>query len=303
VADDLLLYLNGEILAERDAHISPFDRGFLWGDGVYEITPVLNGRLFHLDDHLQRLERSLRYVQIEPPLDIAGIKDVTLRLMDANADRLTPDSMYRLGHWVTRGEDTPTFAALDAGPSTLMIFLRPVDVAALAETQRTGIRLAVTPTHRNSPQSIETRAKVTSKINQTLAELDAAAHNAQALMLDLNGNISEHAISNFFLVRDGEVWTPPDRNILEGVTRKVIIELAAELDITLLERDMTLYDIAQADEYFISSSAVGLMPVNAIDRYRPIAAIPGPITQRLMTAYAHHASFDPLLPGGRTTAK
>jgi branched-chain amino acid aminotransferase len=303
VAEDLLLYLNGEILAERDARISPFDRGFLWGDGVYEITPVLGGRLFHLDDHLQRLERSLRYVQIEPELGIAGIKDATHRLMDANADRLAPDSMYRLGHWVTRGEDTPTFAALDAGPTTLMIFLRPVDVATLAATQQTGIRLTITPTHRNSPQSIETRAKVTSKINQTLAELDAAAHNAQALMLDLNGNIAEHAISNFFLVRDGEVWTPPDRNILEGVTRKVIIELAAELDIPLLERDMSLYDLAQADEYFISSSAVGLMPVNAIDRYRPIAATPGPITERLMAAYAHHAGFDPRLPGGRTTAK
>ncbi len=292
MSDELFLFLNGEMVPESAARISPFDRGFLWGDGVYEITPCFDGRLFRLEDHLERLYRSLRYVQIDPGMSREAMAQATLELMGANAGRLTPGAMYRLGHWVTRGEDAPSFAAREAGPTTVMMFLRPVDVAALVRGQREGVRLVVPATRRNPPQSLEPRAKVTSRMNQILAELDAAAGGGLSLMLDMNGNVSENSIANFFIARDGVLWTPPEANILEGVTRKVVFELAARLEVPVLERDFTMYDVAQADEFFLTSSAVGVLPVREVDRYRPSAPAPGPITRRLIAAFAEESGYD-----------
>ncbi len=286
MADELLLYLNGSITPASAARISPFDRGLLWGDGVYEITACFGSKLFRLDDHIERLYRSLRYVQIDPVLTPEEMRAATLQLMEANADRLEAGGMYRLGHWVTRGEETPSLAVLEAGPATVMIFLMPIDVAAIAKNQREGIRLVVTATRRNPPSAIETRAKVTSKMNQILAELDAAAQGAQSLMLDMDGNVSEHAIANFFMVRDGALWTAPAQNVLEGVTRKIVFEMAAELYIPVEERHFSLYDLAQADEFFITSSAVGVVPVREVDRFQPQDGVPGPLTSKLIDAFA-----------------
>jgi branched-chain amino acid aminotransferase len=293
MASDLFVYLNGEILEESRARISPFDRGFLWGDGVYEITPCFRRRLFRLGDHLDRLSRSLRYVRIDPSKSPKELEEATLALLEANHSRLDPRGIYRVGHWVTRGMDTPGMAARDAGPPTVFIFWRPVDTRGLARRYTEGIRLTIVPTRRVPPQCIEPRAKITSKMNQILAELDADAHDAQSLMLDIHGNVAENSVANFFMVRDGVLWTPPDRNILEGVTRKVVFELASRLSLPVVERDFTAYDLAHAEEYFISSSAVCAMPVREIDRFRPRAAVPGPITRRLMEAFAAETGFEP----------
>ena len=105
-------------------------------------------------------------------------------------------------------------------------------------------------------------------------------------MLDLNGNVAENSSSNFFIVRNGTIWTPPDRNILEGVTRKVVFEICERLSIPLIERDFTMYDVAQAEEFFITSSAICAMPVCEVDGFKPKKPIPGPITKKLIEAFA-----------------
>lgn len=289
-----LIWLNGAITEEAEARISPFDRGFLWGDGVYEITPVFNGRAYRLADHLDRLGRSLAYLQIAPDRDKAALLRATESYLDANAKagRLGESAMYRLGHWVTRGPDSPTMAARDAGPATVMMWLRPADAGAVARNQRDGVKLVVSATRRNAPSSIEPRAKVTSKINQILAEMDAAAQGGLALMLDLDGNVAEQAVANFFIVRDGVLWTPPEGNILEGVTRKVVFEIAARLGIPVEQKLFTLYDVAQADEFFITSSAICAMPVRQVDRFTPKVGIPGPVTRRLIDAFTADTGLD-----------
>ena len=139
---------------------------------------------------------------------------------------------------------------------------------------------------------IETRAKVTSKMNQILAELDADASGALSLMLDIYGNVAGNAVANFFIVRDGVLWTPPERNILEGITRKVVFELASRLGIPLEERNFTMYDIAQAEEFFLASSARCALPVREVDSFRPKGPVPGPITRRLMEAFVEETGFD-----------
>ncbi len=292
MASEPLIYLNGDIVEAADARISPFDRGFLWGDGVYEITPCFDGELYRLDDHLDRLYRSLRYVRIDPGMDQAGMEAATLAALEANKQRLEPGGMYRVGHWVTRGVDTNSMSALAGQPATVMIFFRAVDVGAIARNQALGVRLSVTATRRNPPECIEARAKVTSKMNQILAELDAASNDALSLMLDIRGNVAENSVANFFIVRNGTVWTAPERNILEGVTRKVVFELCDRLNIPIEERDFTMYDVSQADECFLTSSAICAMPVREIDSFKPRLALPGPVTSQLIAAFAAETDYD-----------
>jgi branched-chain amino acid aminotransferase len=287
-----LLSLNGEIIEAVDARISPFDRGFLWGDGVYEVTPCFGGEFYRLEDHIDRLYRSLRYVRIDPEMTPQDMQAATERLLEANRERLTPNAMYRVGHWVTRGVDSESMAALAAGPATVMIFFRPVDTAAIARNHAQGVQLSITTTRRNPPACVETRAKVTSKMNQILAELDAAARGKLSLMLDLDGNVAENAVANIFIARDGVLWTPPERNILEGVTRKVVFELCERLGIPLEERLFTQYDLAQADECFITSSAICATPVASIDDFTPTHPVPGPITTQLIDAFAADTGYD-----------
>lgn len=286
------LYLNGALIEEGQARISPFDRGFLWGDGVYEITPCFEGKLYRLEDHLDRLYRSLNYVRIEPGVGKEEMKQATLDTLRANAGRLEDSDIYRVGHWVTRGVDDPSMGAGASGPATILIFWRPVQVEKIAENYRQGVRLSVTATRRNPPECIETRAKVTSKMNQILAELDAASNGSLSLMLDIHGNVAENSSANFFLVRDGVLWTPPERNILEGVTRKAVFEIAERLSIPLEERNFTVYDLAQADEFFLTSSAICAMPVREVDRFCPKSEVPGPITRRIIDSFAKETGYD-----------
>ena len=188
--------------------------------------------------------------------------------------------------------DTNSMGARAAQLATVMIFFRPVDVAAIARNQASGVRLSVTATRRNPPECIEARAKVTSKMNQILAELDAASNDALSLMLDIHGNVAENSVANFFIVRNGAVWTPPERNILEGVTRIAVIELCEKLNIPFEERNFTMYDVSQADECFLTSSAICAMPVREIDSFQPRLGVPGPITGRLIAAFADETGFD-----------
>jgi branched-chain amino acid aminotransferase len=289
---ELLVHLNGQILEESRARISPFDRGFLWGDGVYEVTPCFNGKLYRLADHLDRFYRSLRYVRIDPGMDREGLERTTLALLEANASRLERGGIYRVGHWVTRGMDTPSMAARDAGPATVFIFFSPVSVESMAKKYTEGVRLTVVPTRRVPPQCVDTRAKITSKMNQILAELEADVSGKLSLMLDVDGNVAENSIANFFIVRDGVLWTPPDRNILEGVTRKSVFVLASKLGIPFVERNFTIYDIAQAEEFFLTSSVSCALPVREVDGFLSRTPIPGPVTQKLMDAFVEETGFD-----------
>ncbi len=292
MSEELYCYLNGNVVKESQAAISPFDRGFLWGDGVYEVTPCFNRRLFRLTDHLDRLYRSLRYVRIDVRMSREEMEKLTLDLLDKNLPSLAEKGIYRVGHWVTRGMDTPSMTARLAGPPTLFVFLRPVDSKTILRNIMEGVKLSIVPTRRVPPQCVETRAKVTSKMNQILAELDADAVNTLSLMLDIHGRVAENAVANFFIVRDGVLWTPPAENILEGITRTVVFELASRLNIPIEERHFTVYDLSQAEEFFITSSATCVTPVTEVHGIRPRFPVPGPVTKRLIRAFSEETGVD-----------
>jgi branched-chain amino acid aminotransferase len=167
-----------------------------------------------------------------------------------------------------------------------------MEIKGLARWHAEGVKLVVVPTRRRPPECLEPRAKVTSKMNQILAELEADALGGLSLMLDMDGNVAENSIANFFIVRDGVLWTPPERSILEGITRKVVFELASRLAIPLEERNFTIYDIAQAEEFFLTAAPLCAMPVRDVDGYRPKTPVPGPITRRLIEAFVEQTGFD-----------
>ncbi len=298
MSQELYCYLNGKVMKESQAVVSPFDRGFLWGDGVYEVTPCFNRHLYRLKDHLGRLYRSLRYVRIDLGMSQEEMEKLTLDLQGMNLPHLTEKSIYRVGHWVTRGMDTPSMAARAAGPPTLFIFWRPVATEAIERNLAEGVTLAIVPTRRVPPQCLETRAKVTSRMNQILAELEADAMNSFSLMLDVYGNVAENSIANFFIVKDGVLWTPPAQNILEGITRSVVFELSSRLKLPLEERHFSLYDLAQSEEFFITSSATCITPVREVNGIRPSSPVPGPVTKRLIRAFVEEIGFDLFKPGG-----
>ena len=298
MSQELYCYLNGKVMKESEAVVSPFDRGFLWGDGVYEVTPCFNRHLYRLKDHLGRLYRSLRYVRINLGMSQEEMEKLTLDLQGMNLPHLAEKSVYRVGHWVTRGMDTPSMAARAAGPPTLFIFWRPVATEAIERNLAEGVTLAIVPTRRVPPQCLETRAKVTSRMNQILAELEADAMNSFSLMLDVYGNVAENSIANFFIVKEGVLWTPPAQNILEGITRSVVFELSSRLKLPLEERHFSLYDLAQSEEFFITSSATCITPVREVNGIRPSSPVPGPVTKRLIRAFVEETGFDLFKPGG-----
>jgi branched-chain amino acid aminotransferase len=300
MSQELYCYLNGKVVKEGEAVLSPFDRGFLWGDGVYEITPCFNRRLYRFKDHLERLYRSLRYVRIDPGLSREEIEKLTLDLQAVNLPHLGKESVYRVGHWVTRGMDAPSMAARAAGPPTLFIFWRPVAMEAIERNLAEGVTLAIVSTRRVPPQCLEPRAKVTSRMNQILAELEADAMSSLSLMLDIDGNVAENSIANFFIVKRGVLWTPPAQNVLEGITRNVVFELSSRLKISVEERHFSLYDLAQSDEFFLTSSATCVTPVREVNGIRPLTSVPGPVTKRLLKAFAEETGFDPF--GGASPA-
>jgi branched-subunit amino acid aminotransferase/4-amino-4-deoxychorismate lyase len=170
-------------------------------------------------------------------------------------------------------------------------------VATIGRSLAEGVTLAIVPTRRVPPPCLETRAKVTSRLNQILAELEADAMNSLSLMLDIHGNVAENSIANFFIVKKGVLWTPPAQNILEGITRNVVFELSSRLKISLEERHLSLYDLAQSEEFFVTSSATCVTPVREVNGIRPSSPVPGPVTKRLMEAFAEETGFNLFKPG------
>jgi branched-chain amino acid aminotransferase len=278
--------INGEEIPESQATVSVFDRGFLWGDGVYEVTPCFDGRPWRLEAHIDRLYRSLRYVQIDTGLSRDEMLALTVSGHEHNLANLKGDRIVRLCHFVTRGTDLPSATPRLAGPPTVVVMWRPADPAWYRTAFTEGVEARVVPTRRNHPAAVEPRAKVTSKMNQILAELDADVDGAISIMLDQSGLITENSIANVFLVEGGLIRAPRLNNILEGITQRATLEYAERLGIPWAFDDLSMFDIAQADEIFVTSSAYGAIPVRRVGRFVPAQPVPGPVTlaiQRMMT--------------------
>lgn len=279
--DDIVIWVNGELLHKDDAKISVYDSGFLLGDGMWEGMRLYDGVWAFFDEHMDRLFGSLKAVSLEPCLTRADIKALLNKTAAANG--MTTDAHCRL--MITRGRKAKPFqhpGLSRFGPTVVAI----VEHSKPSETvQGTGIRLASVPQVRGLPTSQDPKFNSHSKLNCVIACLQAEQAGAdEALMLDPHGFVNTTNACNFFIVRNGAVWTSTGDYCMNGVTRQKIIDLCRANDIPVFEKNFSLYEAYSADEAFLTGTFGAQTPVAEIDG-KTIGYGTRPVMMRLRALY------------------
>jgi branched-chain amino acid aminotransferase len=278
--ESLVAYVNGEYVPREQARVSIFDVGFLRGDAVFDTTSAWNGRIFKLDAHLERLERSLRAARLVCPLareELRGvIVETTRRCGLRNAYIQTI---------VTRGVPPLGVRDLTQCRPGLMVFAVPYVFILGPEQVQRGGRAMIASTRALPVQCLDPKIKSLSRQHLDLASLQGKAAGMDVtILLDLDGHVTEGPGFNVFVVKEGALFSPPE-GILMGITRQTVFELAADHRIPAREAQLTAYDLYAADEVFATSTAGGIMPLVEIDG-RPIGdGKPGPVSQTIHGLY------------------
>ena len=291
------VYLNGEFVSEADAKISIFDSALMYGDMVFEVTRTFNGKPFRLRDHLERLYAGLKILEIDCGLTIDEMEEATLRTIEVNRPCFPDGLDFQIMHDVSRGVLSYYQSVFPEGSHrTITINCWPLrwHLAAVADAYEAGIH-AVIPSQRSVPaRLIDPKIKNRSRIYYEVANLQVKKVDPKALALltDEDGFITEGTGANFFIAKGGELFTPEPRNILRGVTRQAIMELAAELGLCCYERNLEPYDVATADEAFFVTTPFVLLPATRFNTQPVGTGAVGPTTQRLLNAWSEMVSVD-----------
>ena len=296
MTQERVAYFNGEIVEESNARISFRDRGFKYGDAVFDMTRTFGHRIFKLDEHLQRFWDSLDYVGIDPGITVSEMREATMSVLERNLPLLADDEDYWVGQRVSRGIDLVGGDMWEtSGGPTVVIECTPLPLEPRARLFKDGIDVWVPAVRRTPPDSFSPRAKSHNYLNLILADMEAKTvdPDAWAILLDGNGSLTEGIGSNIFTVKDGQLSTPRGKFVLGGISRETVIELAEENQIQVVERDIDMFDAITADEVFLTSTSLCICPVSTIQG-RTIADgdIPGPITETLMDAYVDLVDYD-----------
>lgn len=273
--------INGQLFAKEDAKISVYDHGLLYGDGVFEGMRVYSGRVFKLKEHLDRLYESARAIGLDIPVAADALADEVYRTLQVNQ---LEDAYIRLV--VTRGAGS---LGLDPNrcrdPQVIII----TDHISLYPPERyqQGMEIVTASTMRNHSAALSPRIKSLNYLNNILAKMEGLRAGCdEALMLNHKGEVAECTGDNIFIVKQGQLLTPPaDAGILEGVTRNTVIELAAQLQIPFAEKTLVRHDVYVSDECFLTGSAAEVISVTKIDGRAIGAGKPGPVTIRLQEAF------------------
>ena len=260
--DDILISINGELFKRNEAKISVFDSGYLVGDGVWEALRLHHGVLVFIDDHLNRLWQSAATVGMSLPFSKQELTDQVWSTLKAN--NMTDGVHVRI--MVTRGiKKTPSQdpRLTISGPNVVII---PEFKTASRESKEKGITLFTSTIRRGSPDYLDPRLNCHSKLHEVQALIQAIEAGAdEALMLDANGFVSTCNATNFFIVRNDEVWTSTSKYCMNGITRAKVIEVCRLNNIPCYEKDFSLFDVYGADEAFVTGTFGGLTPVTKID--------------------------------------
>ena len=259
---DVFIYVNGELLPREEAKISVFDSGYLVGDGVWEAMRLYEGKLAFIDLHLDRLWNGAKAVGMELGFEREWLVEQIEKVLEANHMK----TGVHLRVMVTRGiKKTPSQdpRLTLSGPNLVIIAEHK---KASEESRSKGIKLFTSTVRRGSPDSLDPRMNCHSKIHEVQALIQAIEAGAdEALMLDVRGFVSTCNSTNFFIVKDGEVWTSTGAYCMNGITRGNVIRLCEENGIVCKQKDFSLYDVYGADEAFVTGSFGGLTPVREID--------------------------------------
>jgi branched-chain amino acid aminotransferase len=280
-AKESTIYIDGKFLPESEAKISVFDHGLLYGDGVFEGIRFYNGRVFRLEEHLDRLWDSARSICLEIPMTSREMTDALLETIRQNDLR---EGYIRL--LVTRGVGNLGLNPAQCKKPSVIIITATIALYP-REVYENGLTVVTCATRRTSPGALNPAVKSLNYLNNVMARIEANLAGAdEALMLNDAGNVAECTADNVFIVKRGQVFTPPiAAGALRGITRSVVFDIAAETGIKISETDITRHDVFIADECFLTGTAAELIPVIKADGRTIGTGKPGPITARMIERF------------------
>jgi len=289
-----MAYFNGRFVPEREVLIPFRDRGFKYGDAVFDTTRTFGHRVFKLREHVERLYRSLRYLRIDPGVSPEQMIAITEEVLRRNLAILDPDDDYWVTQRVSRGLDPSARELWPQEGATVIVECVPLPLRERAALYRDGIRVLTPSVRRTPPESLSPRVKTHNYLNLIAADLEVRSQDpaAWAILLDTAGNLAEGLGSNIFLVQNKTIVTPREQAVLSGISRETVIALAREADLTIVEKDVDLYDAYTADEMFLTSTSLCICPVASVNGARIGSAMPGPVTRQLTEAYCRFVDFD-----------
>ncbi len=274
----LIIYLNGRYVPEEQALISVFDHGLLYGDGVFEGIRAYHNRVFHLQEHLQRLYESAKSIMLEIPLSIDETREVVLETLRRNDLR---SAYIRLV--VTRGRGDLGLDPRKCLKPSLFCIASSIQLYP-EELYEKGLEVITVPTTRNCNEAVNPQIKSLNYLNNILAKIEAnLAGTMEAIMLNPQGYVAEATGDNIFIIKEGVLFTPPgSANILNGITRNVVMELARQRGVTVKEELFTRHDLYIADQVFLTGTAAELIPVIKIDGRIIGSGKPGALFHQLL---------------------
>ena len=255
------IYLNGEIVPEDEAKVSVFDHGYLYGDGIFEGIRAYNGRVFMMDEHIDRLYQSAKTIMLDIPLNKEEMEEAILETIRANE---LEDAYIRVV--VSRGVGDLGLDPRKCPKATIVIIASAIQLYP-EELYETGLKVITVPTRRNGPEMVNPRIKSLNYLNNIMARIEANLADApEAIMLNSDGYVAECTGDNIFIIEGETLYTPPKyAGILKGTKREVVLEIAEELGLEVREELFTRHDLFNADECFLSGTAAEVIPVVEVD--------------------------------------
>ncbi len=275
-----MIYLNNKLVSRGRARISVFDHGFLYGDGIYETLRAYDGVVFMLDEHVERLFRSASLIGLGVPKSPEAIKKAVYKTMKANRVK---EAIVRIT--VSRGAGPVGLDPALCPEPTFVIFAGQFKKYPRHYYQK-GVSIAIADTRRNYRRALDPRIKSLNFLNNVLAKIEAKKKGVyEAVMLNYRGYLAEGTVANIFFIKNNVLCTPSVQvGILDGITRRIILDAAKELHIETREGRFRPEDIHDAQEVFISNTTMEVMPVAGIEKVKKFPG-PGSVTRLLHKAY------------------
>lgn len=292
-------YLNGHFIPESELRLAPFDVGVRIGEFVFETVRSYGLRPHRLRDHLDRLYASMKVLEIDCGMSIGEMEDVTHELIKRNKTTIEPydDLMWHIdcSRGIAKPFDPGPYDSYERTVFIMFIPLGPSLVEALDGLEN-GVPVVIPPTRNIPARYLDPKIKNRNRIHygRGMREARRVDPRAEALFLDDDGYITEGGGANFLIVKDGAIISPEGRNILRGITREDVRDLAPQIGMEFVESNLDPYDVTTAEEAFFASTPFFVMPVTGIDG-RPIGTgTPGPVVGRLIDAFAQQVGVHPI---------
>lgn len=280
--DDILIYINGDLLRRSEAKISVFDSGYLIGDGIWEAVRLYNGVLVFLDEHLDRLWQAAATVGIEINMTRQALTEAIWKTVRANNMRTDVHVRFMLTRGIKKTPSQDPRLTI-SGPNLVIIAEhKKADPSSKAR----GIKLFTSTIRRGSPDYLDPRLNCHSKLHEVMALVQALEAGAdEALMLDIHGFVATCNATNFFIIKNGEVWTSTGQYCMNGITRGKVIQICEKQRIPCHQKNFSLFDVYGADEAFVTGTFGGLTPVSHVDGRQIGLGNFGLMTRRLSELY------------------